>query len=271
MISLAYQCLIDFGASPDMFEIHVNDRRLMTRVYQALGITDDQIPAITRLNDKRDKIEAQIYRTELKAIVGDGLLVEEIIMMLDSSDEQTDVVIGLAELGITNVVFNKSLARGFDYYTGTIFEFKDTSKENNRSLLGGGRYDNLTEMFGGEAIPGVGFGFGDVTMRDFLETHKLLPENIHATGATVTIIPTGTEYNLAAQKIAKEIRDSGVSTTTDIGTKKIGKKISDAADSGGTYIIVVGEVEVSSGNFVLKNLSTGREIFDDILGILSSL
>ncbi len=271
MISLAYQCLIDFGASPDMFEIHVNDRRLMTRVYQALGITDDQIPAITRLNDKRDKIEAQTYRTELKAIVGEGLLVEEIIMMLDSSDEQTDVVIGLSELGIKNVVFNKSLARGFDYYTGTIFEFKDTSKENNRSLLGGGRYDNLTEMFGGEAIPGVGFGFGDVTMRDFLETHKLLPENIHATGATVTIIPTGTEYNLAAQKIAKEIRDSGVSAVTDIGTKKIGKKISDAADSGSTYIIVVGEDEVSSGHFVLKNLVSGEQTSGTIPELIKNL
>lgn len=271
MISLAYQCLIDFGASPDMFEIHVNDRRLMTRVYQALGITDDQIPAITRLNDRRDKIEAQTYRTELKAIVGDGLLVEEIIMMLDSSDEQTDVVIGLAELGITNVIFNKSLARGFDYYTGTVFEFKDTSKENNRSLLGGGRYDNLTEMFGGDAIPGVGFGFGDVTMRDFLETHKLLPEDIHATGATVTIIPTGTEYNLAAQKIAKEIRDSGVSAVTDIGTKKIGKKISDAADSGSMYIIVVGEDEVSSGNFVLKNLKTGNETSGTISELIKDI
>ena len=164
----------------------------------------------------------------------------------------------LAELGITNVVFNKSLARGFDYYTGTIFEFKDVSGENNRSLLGGGRYDNLTSMFGGEAIPGIGFGFGDVTMRDFLETHKLLPANITATGAAVAVIPTDTEHNLAAQKIAKQIRDGGISVSTDIGTKKVGKKISDAADDGSVYIIVVGEDEVSSGNFILKNLKTGE-------------
>ena len=267
VIALAYQCLIDFGASPDMFEIHLNDRAMMTRLYQALGIEDEMIPAITRLNDRRDKIEAQTYRTELKSIVGEGLMVEKIIMMLDNSDEQTDVVIGLAELGITNVVFNKSLARGFDYYTGTIFEFKDTSEENNRALLGGGRYDNLTSMFGGEAIPGIGFGFGDVTMRDFLETHALLPENIHATGATVTVIPTDIEHNLTAQKVAKEIRDHDISVATDIGTKKIGKKISDAADKGSVYIIVVGEDEVSSGNFILKNLKTG----DSITGALSEL
>ncbi len=258
VIALAYQCLIDFGAKPEMFEIQINDRAMMTRLYRALGIQDEMIPAITRLNDRRDKIDAQAYRTELKAIVGEGIMVEKIIMMLDHSDEQTDVVIGLAELGITNVVFNKSLARGFDYYTGTIFEFKDVSGENNRSLLGGGRYDNLTSMFGGEAIPGIGFGFGDVTMRDFLETHKLLPANITATGAAVAVIPTDTEHNLAAQKIAKQIRDGGISVSTDIGTKKVGKKISDAADDGSVYIIVVGEDEVSSGNFILKNLKTGE-------------
>jgi histidyl-tRNA synthetase len=260
IIALAYQCLVDFGARPEMFEIQINDRKLMSRLYHALGVKDEMIPAITRLNDKRDKIDAQTYRTELKAIVGDGLMVEEIIMMLDNSDEQTDLVIGLAELGITNVVFNKSLARGFDYYTGTIFEFKDVSGENPRSLLGGGRYDNLTSMFGDEAIAGVGFGFGDVTMRDFLETHHLLPTNLASTSAVVTLIPFGVEQNLTAQKIAKEIRNHKIGVTVDICTKKIGKKIGDASDRGSKYIIVVGEDEISSGNFVLKNLADGSEI-----------
>lgn len=271
MIALAYQVLIDFGAKPEMFEIQVNDRRLMDRLYVALGVKESMIPAITRLNDRRDKIDAHTYRHELKEIVGDGLLVEEIIMMLDNSDEQTDIVIGLAELGITNVVFNKSLARGFDYYTGTVFEIRDVSGENNRALLGGGRYDNLTELFGGEAIPGIGFGMGDVTMRDFLETHKLLPEHLTASTATVAVIPTDTEHNLAAQKVAKIIRDAGVAVVTDIGTKKVGKKISDAADDGVSYIIVVGEDEVSSGNFVLKNLSTGEEISGPLDKITESL
>jgi histidyl-tRNA synthetase len=272
MIALAYQTLINFGATPEMFEIQVNDRKLMNRLYKALGVKDSMIPAITRLNDRRDKIDAQTYRTELKAIVnGEGLLVEEIIMMLDNSDEQTDIVIGLAELGITNVVFNKTLARGFDYYTGTVFEIRDVSGENNRSLLGGGRYDNLTELFGGEPISGIGFGMGDVTMRDFLETHKLLPENIASTGATVAVIPTDTEHNLAAQKVAKEIRDAGVSVSTDIGTKKVGKKISDAADDGSTYVLVLGEDEVQTGNYTLKNLSTGEQHVGTIQKLCNSL
>ena len=259
IIALAYQCLIDFGAKPEMFEIQVNDRQLMNRLYLALGVKESMIPAITRLNDRRDKIDAQVYRTELKTIVGEGLLVEEIIMMLDNSDEQSDVVIGLSELGITNVVFNKSLARGFDYYTGTVFEVRDISGENNRALLGGGRYDNLTGMFGGEAIAGVGFAMGDVTMRDFLETHKLIPKEITVNGPMVIVIPTDTEHNLAAQKIAKEIRNSNVSVATDIGTKKLGKKISDAAAGGATFIIVIGEDEVTKNVFTLKNLTSGEE------------
>lgn len=74
-----------------------------------------------------------------------------------------------------NVVFDESLARGQAYYTGTVFEIFDKDPENPRALAGGGRYDNLLELFDVEAIPAVGFGMGDITMKDFLETHKLLP------------------------------------------------------------------------------------------------
>ena len=271
MIALAYQTLIDFGATPEMFEIQVNDRALMTQLYTALGVEKNMISAITRLNDRKNKIDAQTYRTELKAITGDGLMVEKIIMMLDHSDEQTDIVIGLSELGITNVVFNKNLARGFDYYTGTIFEIFDVSGENNRSLLGGGRYDNLTSMFSDEPISGIGFGMGDVTMRDFLETHKLLPANLSATSATVVMIPMDSTLNLAAQKIAKEIRDAGVGVLVDLGTKKVGKKISDAAEKGATYVIVVGENEVTSGTFTLKNLKTSEEKRGSITTLIKTL
>lgn len=259
MIALAYQTLIDFGALPQMFEIRINDRALMTRLYHALGVKDSQITAITKLNDRRDKIDAETYRTELVAIVDDETLAEEIILMLDQSDEQTDVMIGLAELGITNVVFDKSLARGFDYYTGTVFEARDVSGENKRALLGGGRYDNLTGLFGGDPISGIGFGMGDVTMRDFLETHRLLPEGLTATAPAVMVIPTDATFNLMGQKVAHALREQGVNVATDIGTKKLSKKISDAATRGTRYIIVVGENEVTNNTYTIKNLDTGEE------------
>lgn len=74
-----------------------------------------------------------------------------------------------------NVVLDETLARGQTYYTGPVFELFDSNKENPRALAGGGRYDNLLEIFDVEPVPAIGFGMGDVTIRDFLETHKLGP------------------------------------------------------------------------------------------------
>jgi Histidyl-tRNA synthetase len=76
---------------------------------------------------------------------------------------------------IPNIVFDETLARGQTYYTGVVFEVFDKNPENPRALAGGGRYDNLLELFDVEAVPAVGFGMGDITMKDFLETHKLGP------------------------------------------------------------------------------------------------
>ncbi len=258
LISLAYNIFLNFGADPSMFEIRINDRRLMERLYHALGITESEtITAITRLNDRRRKISPSAYKKELDQITGNKTLSEEVIMMLDNSDEETDLMFGLSELGITNVIFDKSLARGFDYYTGTIFEVFDTSPENNRALMGGGRYDNLTGLFNDEAIPGIGFGFGDVTIRDFLETHNLLTSNI--TAPDLMILPMSEQQNLAAEKVAQVFRSNNISTAVDISTRKVGKKLSAAADKLSEYAIVVGENEVETNTYVLKNLTTGEE------------
>ena len=78
------------------------------------------------------------------------------------------------EIG-SNLVFDTSLARGQTYYTGVVFEIFDTNKENGRAIAGGGRYNNLLEMFEADPIPAVGFGMGDITLCDFLETHRLGP------------------------------------------------------------------------------------------------
>lgn len=271
IIALANQMLLNFSATSDMFEIRINDRQLMQRLYRALGVTDDMIPAITRLNDRRKKISADEYRAALTDICQSETLAEEVIMMLDQGDDSTDVMLGLAELGITNVVFDKSLARGFDYYTGTIFEIFDVSGENNRAMLGGGRYDNLTSMFGGEPISGIGFGMGDVTMRDFLETHNLVPDHIGKRNTTLAIIPMETEQNLDAQKLAKAARDAGIDTVVMNGTRKLGKKIADAADSGSRYIIVVGETEVDNSTYTLKQLDTGVEVSGTITMLIDTI
>ena len=259
VIALANQVLLDFGATSDMFEIRVNNRATMQKAYAMLGIEDeDTVAQITRLNDRKHKIEDAEYSAQLTEIVKDEDLAKEIKAMIETTDGGDNAVVaGLKALGIENVRLDRSLARGFDYYTGTIFEIFDTSDDNNRSLIGGGRYDNLTEMFGGTSVTGVGFGMGDVTMRDFLETHNLLTTDI--TAPDVMIIPTDVEKNLEAQKIAQTLRNEAISTAVDLSDKKIGKKLSQAGDAYVSYALILGDDEIESGTYTLKNLTEGTE------------
>jgi histidyl-tRNA synthetase len=136
IISLAHAIMKAFGAQDKDFVIKINDRAAMP---------DDR-----ELLRKADKGEARIEVAE---------------------SERVKQV--LATLKLPNAVFDPNIVRGFDYYTGLVFEVFDTNGENQRSLFGGGRYDNLLEIFGVEPVPCVGFGMGDITIRDFLETHKL--------------------------------------------------------------------------------------------------
>lgn len=272
LIALAHQVLLDFGATPDMFGILVNDRQEMNDLYRELGITDPSIiTAVTRLTDRKKKISNEEYQQALLEIIPSSETVARLITLIEDSKGTNQVVEGLRALGITNARIDRTIARGFDYYTGTIFELVDLHPDNNRSMLGGGRYDNLTSMFSAEPISGIGFGMGDVTMHDFLVTHELLPSTIQSTAPTLMIIPTNSELNLEAQKIAAVFRTNNISVATDIGTKKIGKKISDAADRSVSYTLVIGTDELSSGVFTLKNLSLGTSESGTLEDLLTHL
>ncbi len=136
IIELAYKIMQAFGAKDEDFEIKVNMRPKLDTA--TLSRWDKQgVP-------DADKIQCPPSVSEF-----------------------------LKRLNLPNAKFDANIMRGFDYYTGMVFEVFDTSPENRRSLFGGGRYDNLLEIFGVEPVPCVGFGMGDITMRDFLETHNL--------------------------------------------------------------------------------------------------
>lgn len=252
MVALAYNMLLNFGADPKMFEIRINDRSWLNEVFAQEGFTDEQSKQMLSLLDKKEKIDN--FFEESKKIAGKAFNLPK---ELPKESNLSMVLEGLKELGIKNVVLSPSTVRGFSYYTGTIFEIFDVSGENNRSMLGGGRYDNLTALFGGEPISGVGFGMGDVTMRDFLETHDLLTSDI--TAPTLMIIPTDDVYNMESQKIAQEFRNAEISVAVDISTRKVGKKISEAAAAFVSFVLVVGEDEKKSKKYILKNLEEKEE------------
>jgi histidyl-tRNA synthetase len=174
-----------------------------------------------------------------------------------TEDDVADVMTKLRERGIANTVYDKSLARGQAYYTGVVFELFDTNPENSRSILGGGRYDNLTALFGDEPLAAAGFGAGDVTLKDFLETHDLLPEYASSTHIYIALLSNA--YSGTARELASEFREAGLNVCIDWSERKIGDQIRTADKHKIPYLIVVGEDEVTSKTFKLKNLKTGTE------------
>ncbi len=266
MIALAYHVLTAFGATPDMFVIRVNDRAWLNQIFAEEGFSHEQSNALLALLDRKDKIDN--FEAEAEKIAGKKFNPPKEPI---EGSVLANVIHELKNLGISNVLYSPSTVRGFNYYTGIVFEIFDTSTDNNRSLIGGGRYDNLTELFGGEPISGFGFGVGDVTMRDFLETHTLLPRTTLITAPTLAILPMTESENFEAEKIAQTFRSAGIKTSVDLSDKKIGKKISTASDTGVKYVLVVGEEEIKSQTFILKELATKKETVDSLENLVKHI
>lgn len=159
IISLAHKIMKEFGAKDEDFEIRINSRKLLQKAY---GVE------MFGLLDKKEKMEEAEFLSEWNKLSATPFKEAS----LDDAPELKEIMSALEKRGIV-AKFSSTLTRGFDYYTGMVFEVFDTNPENKRSLFGGGRYDNLLEMFGVEPVPTVGFGMGDVTIHDFLVTHNL--------------------------------------------------------------------------------------------------
>ncbi|OHA25376.1 MAG: hypothetical protein A3D52_00765 [Candidatus Taylorbacteria bacterium RIFCSPHIGHO2_02_FULL_44_36] len=236
IISLAYRLMKNFGAADVDFEIRANSRKIIAAGLVPKDFSEEQIRDFTRKLDRGDPTPADIH--------------------FEPDEEIKKLLAALKENGINNIRFDQTLARGFDYYTGIVFEVFDTAPENNRALFGGGRYDNLLEIFDEEKIPAVGFGMGDVTIRDFLETHKLLPT--YQSTTDIYLCNAGVNFN-KLEKIAQEIRDNGLRVAIDLSDKKVGVQIKIAVRQQIPYILCVGEEELKNGQFKLKKLANGEE------------
>ena len=162
----------------------------------------------------------------------------------------------LQALGIKNLVYDPYLVRGFDYYTGMVFEMYDVNPKNPRALFGGGRYDDLVEIFGVEKVPGVGFGWGDVTTKDFLETYNLLPEYQPPVQLYIAHLDG---YLEAANKLASDLRKQSLNVAVDLTDRKVSAQIKTADKEQIPFIVVVGEEEVKTGNYKVKSLKESKE------------
>ena len=153
------------------------------------------------------------------------------------------------------MVFDAQVLRGLDYYTGTVFEMYDTSPENNRAMFGGGRYDNLVGLFGREKLPGVGFGMGDVTFRNFLETHGLLP-NLGG-GVDVLVALPRAEWRVHAEVVAGRLRDRGLKVMTPLSVEGFGPQLKIASRHGARFAVLFGDAEWAEQKLIVKDLLAG--------------
>lgn len=237
ILSVAHAIMKAFGAADEDFEIRINDRGQVKEALMA----------------KMSEAEAEVELRKMDKGVS-GTSVTEI--MLPESPSQK-IIDALKKRGIPNVRYDETLVRGFQYYTGMVFEVFDTNPENARSIFGGGRYDNLFEIFGKDKVPAVGFGLGDVIMRDFLETHGLLP-NLAST-TTLMLCPLTPAHREHADTLALQLRQAGVSAAVYYGEKKIGDQIKIADKKRIPYIIGIGDEETASSRYTLKKLENGEE------------
>jgi histidyl-tRNA synthetase len=264
IIVVAHALLTAFGAKQTDFELRINSRTLVNAACIEAGLTPEQAKEYLRLVDRIDKLEPDVYAQEKEAILRGAPDPDALIAkptpnspVAQAKDELEAVLVALKNRGIDNARYDKSVARGFDYYTGIVFEVFDTHPDNRRSIFGGGRYDGLTSLFSDEQIPAVGCAVGDVTLRDFLETHALLSTPL--TETDVYVCSQSSAFIPHADMFAAKLRDSGVRAAVHIGDRKIGDQIKIADKKGIRHIVVVGEIEVQSGTYTLKNLLTGEE------------
>ncbi|MBP9759991.1 MAG: histidine--tRNA ligase [Candidatus Pacebacteria bacterium] len=275
IILLAYEIMRAFGATEKEFEIRVNHRAVIPETLSLLAeqhnliLPKEKQTDLIRLMDRKDKMKPEDYASALRELLGEDLThvvlteytpakIRKIIGNTLAGKNLLDLLEELEKRGIRNIVHDPHLMRGFDYYTGMIFEVFDTNQENKRALFGGGRYDRLMELFGQDPLPTVGFGVGDVTLRDFLDTHKLLPEYTSATDLYVAVT-SPTVFGFAAQ-LAQRLRRHDLTVAVDFTGKKIGDQVKTATKKNVPFCIVVGEDEAENGVYRLKHLISKQEI-----------
>ncbi len=276
VIQLADAIMQSFGAKRDMYAIRLNNRALMDFITSDyLGLDSVQSSTLIRLIDRMHKLEGTEFRGLLEGIFSpsqreaglsaklDSILVAKSMKDLPPEVSAHPAAMKLAALtellhglGINNAAYDPTLMRGFDYYTDIVFELFDTNPDNNRSMFGGGRYDGLVGQFGVEPVATFGFGMGDVTFQNFLESHDLLPKLSSVTDLYVILIGDVFERS---QKVIAELRKMGVKVAVDITGRKTDKQIKTALKKDIAYALFIGEQELESEQFKLKNLGANTE------------
>ncbi|MFM1772480.1 MAG: hypothetical protein RLZZ71_1622 [Bacteroidota bacterium] len=275
------------------FSIVINNRKILAGIAEATGVAD-KFMGLTVVLDKWDKIGEEAVQKELSEMG----IPEETFQTFKTLNGLSDFndkmnflksVLGNSETGLKGIeemtfvwnevekaglnkgelVFDVSLARGLNYYTGAIFEVKAKGIQMG-SICGGGRYDDLTGIFGWKGVSGVGISFGADRIFEVLSELNLFPESA-TSGTQVLLVQFGGETTSAAFQLLKQIRNAGISCEMYPDDAKLKKQFKYADDNKIPFVVVVGEDEVKSGMWQLRNMVTGDQQAVSTVQLVGSL
>lgn len=277
VLGVALDSLRMLGLSHEVIHARVSDRRLLTAILNAYGMDEaersnafaiidkvERTPAdksLERLTaecglsaDKAEALLALIDAASLDAVrdqLGSDAAVVEALAPLEGYLSML-AAMGLAEF----VTFDLRIVRGLAYYTGIVFEIFDRAGEF-RAVCGGGRYDRLLELVGGEALPAVGFGMGDVVLTELLKDQGLLPDV--SPEIDFFIVTVGEETQELAREVAQRLRERGRSVAYPLRDQAVRKQFKAAENEGAREVIILGPDEVGRGVCLLRDMKTGDE------------
>jgi histidyl-tRNA synthetase len=291
LLLLLRRIMRSLGADASIFEIAYSSRGLAGEVLSSAGMGPELQERAFHAIDRRDKMDDRAWMDYLADGLESDSQVDAARRLADCRDPEEDWLVEVAgdteahrrllwlserlrRQGVECAVFDGSVVRGLDYYTGVVFELRDTGGRNRRAICGGGRYDDLVGLFGGRKVPGAGFGLGILTLQLFLESYGLIPEGTAGTPAADLFIAVySSEQRAEAAGLAESLRDAGLRVETDVTGKRLSSQLRVAGSRGVPYAAVLGPEEVSSGRISLKEMASGRQIelpFDEIAGYLAS-
>ena len=275
--------------------IKINNRKILSGIAEVIGASDKFIDFTVAL-DKLDKIGEDGVKKEMmeKGISEEAILkvqplfnftgtisekINQLSVLLAESNEGMKGVEELrficdnvTELGLTTAILDLdvTLARGLNYYTGAIFEVAPPKSVAMGSIGGGGRYDDLTGIFGLKNMSGVGISFGLDRIYLVVEELNLFPETVTATSKAL-FINYGEKEAFYAMKAIKELRNSGVKVEMYPDNAKVAKQFQHADKRGIPYAVIAGEQEMATNSFSLKNLVSGEQTSVDFEGLKNAL
>ncbi len=275
-------------APKETFCIYFNNRFWLDYLFaEMLQIDDEKKRRVGRAIDNYSKMTKEDFVLTLKDYELSDEQIQTVLEYLNFSVEDlkqfvekskgAKQIVELTEklkiLGLENVKFNPSIMRGFDYYTGTVIELFDIgSKENPRALFGGGRYDDLLEIFGKEKLPAFGLGWGNVSMTDYMQTYNLIPAMKTYTKIFVALIDD--KLIDETSKICQSLRGAGINTEQQLQASVLGKQFKYADRKGIPFVIILGEDEVKENVVMLKDMKTGEQEklqLEEVIGKMQSI